>query len=59
MEDTGWQYSGNLWKMIDNIQWAFVMEKMLKENDPRLDDAIPIISSPHMIIIIDDRDEGQ
>ena len=40
MEDTGWQYSGNLWKMIDNIQWAFVMEKMLKENDPRLDDAM-------------------
>ena len=40
MEDTGWQYSGNLWKMIDNIQWAFVMEKMLKENEPRLDDAM-------------------
>ena len=40
MEENEWQYSGNLWRMIDNIQWAFVVERMLKENDPRLNEVM-------------------
>ena len=33
-----WKYKGDLIPMIDNIQWAFVVEKMMHKDNDRLMD---------------------
>ena len=31
-----WKYKGDLMPMIDNIRWAFVVNRMMREDEKRL-----------------------
>lgn len=34
--EKAWKYTGNVWEMIDNIQWTFVVERMMRDDHDRL-----------------------